>query len=598
MTNSRLLRTTFRSLAVLIAIAAVIDPAITTHRAAKPRVAVVSSATSRDSSLTRDVKRTLEKRFSVIGAPFSAGDATVLIGDYPGATFRDLSQPLFVVLGESGTHVAIEKAFAPATAPLDARVPVTVVARMSGAQGKTLDVTLTHNGVVVDRVSRPVATDGRVQVDLSFTPASIGPAALRVAASLGAARDSASADVVTDVRDTRWQVLFYDPRPSWMSTFVRRVIEHDPRFIVTSRVITSRNVSTDAGNPPSSLDDFAGISRFDAIIIGAPDTLSTRDVAGLDAFARRRGGSIVFLYDEIPTGRSLLFTHADAWATRASRQPIPVIPMAKAPAVLDSVSLLATELSWPVLLPYSARVLATTVAAKGDSLRDRAVLWSEPIGAGRLVVSTALDSWRFRDLTQSAFDRLWQTVLADAAAAAPPPISVRVSPAALAPRDSAEVTVTLRDVALRDATSQSAPTSIEASIIAPGTSGRRTSLRLWPAADVGEFRATVRAPDTTGVYRIAITGDGVSAEAPMIVSVGATHATPSNIDLLEAVATATGGKVISSAHLDQLGGALASVIKPVRRLESWHPMRSAWWILPFALALSADWLLRRRASLR
>ena len=29
-----------------------------------------------------------------------------------------------------------------------------------------------------------------------------------------------------------------------------------------------------------------------------------------------------------------------------------------------------------------------------------------------------------------------------------------------------------------------------------------------------------------------------------------------------------------------------------------HPMRSTWWILPFALCLSAEWWLRRRQGLR
>jgi hypothetical protein len=226
------------------------------------------------------------------------------------------------------------------------------------------------------------------------------------------------------------------------------------------------------------------------------------------------------------------------------------------------------------------------------------VIWSEPIGAGRLIVSSALDSWRFRDPTQSAFDRLWQMVLADAAAAAPPPISVRVSPAPLSPGESADITVTLRDVALRDAASQSTPATVAASIIAPGASSRRTSLRLWPTAEVGEFRTTLRAPDAAGVYRIVATSGGATAEAPMIVSAGVTHASPSNLDLLEAVATASGGTVISAARLDGLRDALTSVIKPVRRLERWHPMRSAWWILPFAFALSGEWLLRRRASLR
>jgi hypothetical protein len=38
-------------------------------------------------------------------------------------------------------------------------------------------------------------------------------------------------------------------------------------------------------------------------------------------------------------------------------------------------------------------------------------------------------------------------------------------------------------------------------------------------------------------------------------------------------------------------------VRVVPRAETWHPMRSAWWIIPFALALSGEWWLRRRRGL-
>jgi len=41
-------------------------------------------------------------------------------------------------------------------------------------------------------------------------------------------------------------------------------------------------------------------------------------------------------------------------------------------------------------------------------------------------------------------------------------------------------------------------------------------------------------------------------------------------------------------------GAVASPSTPLVR----HPMRSTWWILPFAFCLSAEWWIRRRQGLR
>jgi len=226
-------------------------------RSPKARISVVASDPARDSALARRVSRSLENHFAVINAPLPGADATVLVGETMPSSLRELSAPLFVVRADSASdEVRIETVRVPRTSPLDASVPVTIVARTFGARGRKLEAQLSAGGVVVNRSTQPI-DDDRTQLTLSFAPTAVGTVPLRITARVTGARDSATADGVTEVRQTRWAVLFYDPQPSWMSTFVRRAIEHDPRFVVTSRVVTSRNVSTDAGTPPSRLDDLA-----------------------------------------------------------------------------------------------------------------------------------------------------------------------------------------------------------------------------------------------------------------------------------------------------------------------------------------------------
>src|SRR5262249_44535190 len=156
--------------------------------------------------------------------------------------------------------------------------------------------------VAVDHVTRTVARDDdTLDVALTFIPSSASATLLRVIAHVDGATDAAG-EALVDVVDRKWPVLFYDPRPSWMSTFVRRAVERDPRFVVTSRVVTSHNVNTDAGNPPGRLDDLSALSLFDAVVVGSPAAMSADDADGLEAFMRKRGGSVVLLLDEVASG--------------------------------------------------------------------------------------------------------------------------------------------------------------------------------------------------------------------------------------------------------------------------------------------------------
>jgi hypothetical protein len=77
---------------------------------------------------------------------------------------------------------------------------------------------------------------------------------------------------------------------------------------------------------------------------------------------------------------------------------------------------------------------------------------------------------------------------------------------------------------------------------------------------------------------------------------GASEVEAPHPSVLTALAAATGGRVLDTDALDTLGDALSDVLAPARRQQPWHPMRSPWWLLPFAGALVAEWWLRRRVG--
>src|SRR5262249_26338789 len=119
-------------------------------------------------------------------------------------------------------------------------------------------------------------------------------------------------------------VLVFDRRPSWMSTFVRRVLEDDPRFDVASRTSTSTLAASTTLDAPAGLSDVAALWRDSAIVVGAPETLTDADVEGLNGYLRNRGGAVVALYDTAPGDKpsaidKLLSVHG--WQTETTPAP-------------------------------------------------------------------------------------------------------------------------------------------------------------------------------------------------------------------------------------------------------------------------------------
>ncbi len=68
---------------------------------------------------------------------------------------------------------------------------------------------------------------------------------------------------------------------------------------------------------------------------------------------------------------------------------------------------------------------------------------------------------------------------------------------------------------------------------------------------------------------------------------------------LERSVTASGGVVARAGEEATVARALASAVASVSDVATpVHPLRAAWWMIPFAGCLSVEWWLRRRSGLR
>jgi hypothetical protein len=217
------------------------------------------------------------------------------------------------------------------------------------------------------------------------------------------------------------------------------------------------------------------------------------------------------------------------------------------------------------------------------------VVWRAPLGSGLVVTSGALDAWRQRAADGSDFERFWQTLSADAAAAARRTIDVRLGRRLFLPSEPMTIRVDLGDP---DSAARE-ETHLSARLDGPNTS---TPVRLWPERP-GVFAGTASAPITPGVYRLNVSGrapGGRDRTLTIDLLVADDIARVSDPAMLAAWATAHGGVAIASDHLDALGAAIERSVQPVTQIARVFPMRSAWWLPPFALALAGEWWLRRR----
>jgi hypothetical protein len=564
--------------AILIAVLAVVDPAWVMARSARPRVVITQTtgATMGDVERVRDV---LGDAFEIERETSPTTAVRVVVGRTPPTQPADdltfVVAPAPAVDAPEIRHVEVGD-----ETSVDAIGRVTIDLALPGsADAREVVLALTADDVPLDTQTRTVPPGtSTLSAELSFVPARLGLAHLRVTARLGDG-PVATADVATEVTRRTLRVLSYEARPSWAATFVRRSLEEDPRFEVVVRSMTSRGVAADAGAPPATLDRAEDLADFDLVVVSTPDALGDRAAAALENYLRTREGAVVLLPAEAGSSVATRLTGVANWTV--DRRPA----LATVEASVGSWT--ASEFLWPAALPAGAEALTGCLSP------SRCAVWRVPVGGGRVVVSSALDGWRTRGAEGSTFDAFWRTVVGDEASATPPPVDVVLTSRLVTPN-----TIVSAHVQVMPAVAATAAPTAEWQ----NTEGRVEPVRLWSAAD-GGYRAEFRAPDVPGRYRLVVKPAGAAASEAraefLVLEAGQIQAPlPDGLTLLSAFVSSRGGALVPMQEVDGLPARITAAIPSSSSDTPTNPMRSPFWIIPFAGLLAVEWWSRRRRGAR
>jgi hypothetical protein len=571
--SGSLIRLLLRALSIAIAVAALVDPVFsrsTSHD--RPIVAIHLTAgpsPAIDSALRELLMgRELTTRVPVgPRLPCAIDEDCVVIADGSIDSDWEAGRPVSLITADlnTGPNVRVQSVMLSGGHRSVAGAARVVLAGRDVA-GKRTEVRISDSGAVVGSATHQWSTATAATIEIPWWPLDPGVRALRIEA-IPFDGESTAIDNVIDLGATiataRLPILVFDARPSWNSTFVRRALEDDARFAVEYRSRIAPALS--AGTPRGRINA-AVLDKAAAVIVGAPDALTAEEAAWLDRYVRVRGGTLVLLPERTAVG--------------ASAHLFPANGTEHLSANAESVGALhATEILRWSDVPVTATVIAMSELSPS--------IVSIPAGNGRIVVSGAMDAWRYRDLDSGAFDRFWTSLVAQGAALGDG--LQLMFEEGIAPRGS-RARFVVRDRRLE-------PLAIvEASAVVHCKDETRVA-RLWPAGALGEFVGEVSAARQGECTVDAMVGDRRASGSVAIVDQPA-RGTELTLAKLERQARASGGMIAAQGEMQNVARALAAATPALSRVVSVNPLRDPWWILPFAGCLSAEWWLRRRNGLR
>ena len=557
-----------RATALAIAIAGVVDPGVTMRGAARPRLAIVTQQPAPPAA--DDVRERLVRQFGrsheIVAEITSDAAAAIVIGDRYPAEAVAATLPVATVTMDNTPPVRIVSLSAPQSVPAGTVIRVEALLESTRDAPLATDLVVSIGGLEVGRLSHEFkAAAERWTPSIDVVPVGTPPWIVRAQAGPSAARTAVA------LRREPLAVLVYEPRPSWATTFVRRALESDRRFRVEATSFSSRGV---AMRTPGAVNlSTASLDGFEAIIAGGLEQLSAPDAQALDRFMRERGGAVALLPD----------ARVDRGAVHG------LMALATTERLLERPEKLATRFGAPAFDASELLVVGGAAPAGNDDVLATAgdgspVIVSMPHGRGRLLISGAMDAWRYRAAADGAFDRFWQATVAALALAAPPPLEVVVTPPAPGPRERAEVSVRLRS---------SAPVPVAASVDG-------IPIRLWPEAEAGVFRGTFTARSAPGRMEMTAMAGGerpydITYEVLVQDGVAADRGVGAPLALLSA---SRRGIDVTPQRLGELGAFVRESVNAAAAGVERRPLRASWWLFAFAASLCAEWWLRRRRGLR
>jgi hypothetical protein len=126
-------------------------------------------------------------------------------------------------------------------------------------------------------------------------------------------------------------------------------------------------------------------------------------------------------------------------------------------------------------------------------------------------------------------------------------------------------------------------------------------VRLWPDAEAGVFRGSFAARDMEGRSMVVAELDGAppkSVSRPLVVSKDARAVVPAVTAPLSLLSASHHGINVTADNIGDAEQFIRRAVSAPSATVTRHPLRSAWWIVPFAACLSGEWYLRRRRGFR
>ena len=544
---------------------------------------------------------------------------------------------------ERAAHdVELDDAVIAPRALADSRLAAKITFHQRGYAGAKINLTVrdASTGQAKMLASRTInlGPDGNLQTEtLMFDVGGAGARTLQIAAVALPGEENTSNNTMTrlvNVGSEPRRILYIEGEPRWEYKFIRQAEEDDRMVQIVSMVRTSENKvyrqgiadpKELAGGFPSRAEDLFG---YQGLIIGSVEAGYFNPVQQqlIHDFVDRRGGGLTLLGGQfaladggwnashltdlmpttLPTQAGTFHREADPKSGTTHTTAV------LAPAGVDNIITrivddpAANAAKWkklPYLMDYEdpgtpkpgAAVLASMITPEGRTLP---LLITENFGHGRTAIMATGGSWRWQmssPLGDTAHDLFWQQLLRWLVSDTPGHVTASVPAQMLLDNGAVTLTAEVRDQQYNPATDA----KVEAHILGP--SGVSALVEMTPVPDnPGQFQSAWSAPKT-GAYLTEVTAQRANKELGRDVltfqrmdGVAENFHTEQNRELLEHLATQTGGRYWKPADLGKLAAAIPFSEAGVTTRET-----KDLWDLPLVflvllLLRFSEWWLRRK----
>ena len=530
----------------------------------------------------------------------------------------------------------------------DSRLAAKITLHQRGYAGAKIALTVrdvsTGAGKILASRSVNLGPDGNLQTEtLLFDIGGAGAKTLQIAAATLSGEENTANNTMTrvvNVGSEPRRVLYIEGEPRWEYKFIRQAEEDDRMVQIVSMVRTSENkiyrqgISDPkelAGGFPARAED---LFAYQGLIFGSVEAGYFTPVQQelIHEFVDRRGGGLLLLGGQFALAdggwnasklTDLMPTTLPVQAGTFHREADPKngtthTTAELAPAGMDSVITRLVDdpagnsAKWkklPYLMDYEdpgtpkpgAEVLANMITPEGRKLP---LLITENFGRGRTAIMATGGTWRWQmssPLGDTAHDLFWQQLMRWLVSDSPGHVAASVPAQMLLDNAAVAIAAEVRDQQYNPA----ADAKVEAHILGP--SGVSALVEMAPVPNSpGRFQAAWSAPKV-GTYLTEVTAQRADSATRTMKELGRdvltfqrmdgvaeNFHTEQNRDLLEHLATQTGGQYWKLADLGKLAGGIPFSEAGVTTRET-----KDLWDLPLVFLLLlllrfSEWWLRRK----